>query len=135
MLRKAAMAVGIVFLIIGIGGFIPGLTVESDGMKKLLGLFMVDGGHNTVHLLSGAAFLAASQKAAWSRMAFQAFGVVYALVTIIGFIGGEGTNVLGLFHVNTADNFLHLVLAAAFLYFGFAVRERGADSTPVTPAL
>jgi hypothetical protein len=131
MLKKAALAVGVVFVLIGIAGFIPGLTVESDGMKKLLGLFMVDGTHNLVHIVSGLAFLAASQKGAWSRLVFQVMAVVYALVTVIGFIVGDGGSVLGLFHVNTADNFLHLVLTAAFLYFGFAVRERGDDTAAV----
>ena len=125
MLKKAAMVVGAVFLLIGIAGFIPGLTVESEGVKKLLGLFQVDAVHNLVHILSGLVFLAASQKERWSRLAFQVFGVVYALVTLIGFMVGDGGSVLGLFHVNTADNFLHLVLAAAFLYLGFGTPERG----------
>ena len=116
MLKKAALATGIVFLIIGIAGFIPGLTNES----QLLGIFRVDGVHNLVHIVSGLAFIAASQKAKWSRLAFQSMAVVYALVTVIGFIVGTDNTVLGLFHVDQADNFLHLVLTAAFLYFGFA---------------
>ncbi len=130
MLKKAALAVGIVFLLIGIAGFIPGLTVNSGGVDKLLGLFQVDGVHNMVHILSGIVFLAASQKERLARTAFQVFGVVYALVTLIGFLVGDGGTVLGLFHVNTADNLLHLLLAAAFLYLGFGVpAERRAGST------
>lgn len=135
MLKKAAMATGAVFLILGIAGFIPGLTVASDGVDKLLGLFRVDGTHNIIHLLSGLAFLAASQRDAWSRLAFQVFGVVYAVVTIVGFIVGDGGHVLGLFHTNTADNFLHLLLAVVFLYLGFAAPDRrGAGAAPATPA-
>lgn len=121
MLKKAAMAVGVVFLLIGVLGFVPGITVDSDGVKKLLGLFQVDAVHNLVHIASGLAFLAASQRADWSKMAFQVFGVVYALVTLVGFMVGDGGSVLGLFHVNTMDNLLHLVLTAAFLYLGFGV--------------
>lgn len=123
MLRKAAMAVGVVFLLIGVLGFTP-LAFDSDGVKKLLGLFQVDGTHNLVHILSGLVFLAASQNARWSRLAFQVFGVVYALVTLVGFMVGEGGSVLGLFHVNLFDNILHLVLAVAFLYLGFGTPER-----------
>lgn len=119
MLRKAAMAVGVVFLLVGILGFIPGITTDDDGVKKLLGLFMVDATHNLVHIVSGLAFLAASQKANLSRLVFQLMAVVYALVTIIGFVGGDGTHVLGFIHVNTADNYLHLLLTLAFAYFGF----------------
>lgn len=122
MLKKAALLVGIVFLVIGIGGFLPFL-VSND---KLLGLFMVNGTHNLVHILSGLVFLAASQKERWSRVAFQVFGVVYALVTVLGFIAGDGGSVLGLIPVNTADNFLHLLLAVAFLYLGFGTPERRA---------
>lgn len=129
MLRKAAMAVGVVFLLIGVLGFTP-LAFESDGVKKLLGLFEVDGTHNLVHILSGLVFLAASQRGRWARLAFQVFGVVYALVTVIGFMVGEHGSVLGLFHVNLFDNILHLVLAAAFLYLGFAgPQERDAEAT------
>lgn len=128
MLKKAAMVVGVVFLVLGILGFTP-LAFESDGTRKLLGIFEVDAVHNLVHILSGLAFLAAAQKERFSKLAFQVFGVVYALVTIIGFMVGDGGTVLGLFHVNTADNFLHLVLTAAFLYLGFAVpAERRADT-------
>lgn len=130
MLKKAAMAVGAVFLVIGIGGFLPFLVFDS----KLLGIFLVDGTHNLVHILSGLVFLAASQKGAWSRLAFQVFGVVYALVTVVGFMVGDGGSVLGLFHVNVADNLLHLVLTAAFLYLGFgtpeSVRRDGEATTP-----
>lgn len=121
MLKKAAMVVGAVFLLIGILGFVPGVTVDSDGVKKLLGIFQVDAVHNLVHIVSGLAALAASQRVDWSRLFFQAMGVVYALVTVVGFMVGDGGSVLGLFHVNVADNLLHLVLAAAFLYLGFGV--------------
>ncbi len=128
MLKKAAMAVGIVFLLIGVLGFTP-LAFESDGVKKLLGLFQVDAVHNIVHILSGLVFLAASQNGRLARTAFQVFGVVYALVTLIGFLVGDGGSVLGLFHVNTFDNLLHLVLAAAFLYLGFGVPAERTDAT------
>jgi uncharacterized protein YacL len=130
MLKKAAMVVGIVFLVIGVAGFIPVITTAgSDGMKQLLGLFMVDGVHNAVHLLSGAFFLAMSGQERLARLAFQIMAVVYGLVTIIGFIVGSGGEVLGLIPVNTADNILHLVLTLAFLYFGFAVTERRTNES------
>lgn len=130
MLKKAAMAVGAVFLVIGIGGFLPFLVFD----QKLLGLFLVDGTHNFVHILSGLVFLAASQKENWARLSFQVFGVVYALVTVVGFMVGDGGSVLGLFDVNMVDNILHLALAAAFLYLGFGTPARG-DATPAAPAV
>lgn len=115
-----AWVFGIVFVAVGVLGYVPGIT--SDGM--LLGLFMVDGLHNIIHLVSGLAALAAAWGLYSSRLYFQAFGVVYALVTVLGFIGGG--SVLGIIMVNTADNLLHLVIAAAALYFGFAVKSASA---------
>lgn len=132
MLRKAALATGVVFLLIGVLGFVPALTPDD----KLLGLFRVDGVHNLVHLLSGLAAVLAAQRADWSKLFFKVMGVVYALVTVLGFLVGSGGQVLGLFHVNTADNLLHLVLAAAFLYLGFALRaDRDGAATTKTPAV
>ncbi len=123
MLRKAATLFGVVFLAVGLLGFVPGVTTEgTDGHRLLLGLFRVDGVHNFVHLLSGAAALAAASRVDWSRLYFQVFGVVYALVTVLGFLMGEGV-VLGFLHVNMADNFLHLAITAAALYLGFVVKD------------
>jgi len=120
MLKKAALVWGILFLVIGIAGFVPGFTsTDSMGMKTLLGLFMVNGVHNMVHLLTGAASLVSSKSEKWSRMYFQLFGIVYALVTLIGFFIGTGHYVLGIIPVNTADNFLHLGITLVTLYLGF----------------
>ncbi len=60
-----AMVVGVVFLLVGLAGFVPGLTTDYDqltfaghnSMAMLLGLFMVSVLHNVVHLLFGIAGL------------------------------------------------------------------------------
>ena len=121
MIKKLAILFGVVFLLVGVLGFVPALSpTHSDGMHYLLGLFMVGGVHNIIHLLSGAAALAAglmSEK--YAQWYFRIFGSVYALVTVIGFI--QKTTVLGIFDVNMADNFLHLVLAIVILGIGFFV--------------
>jgi hypothetical protein len=91
-------------------------------MRYLLGLFMVGGVHNIIHLLSGIGALAgASKSERYARLYFQVFGSVYALVTVIGFI--QKTTVLGIFDVNTADNFLHLGLAVVILAIGFGLES------------
>lgn len=128
MLKRIALIWGIVFVLIGILGFIPGISTKDDGMgmRLLLGLFMVNGVHNIVHLLTGVASLASAGSEKTARLYFQAFGVVYALVTIIGFIIGSGHYVLGFIPVNMADNFLHLAIALVALYFGFIFRPTRA---------
>ena len=120
MTQKLAWVFGVVLTLVGVLGFVPGLT--SGDM--LLGIFMVGGLHNIVHLVTGLATLAAAWGMYSSRLYFQVFGVVYALVTVIGFV--QGDTVLGLIAVNMADNVLHLVIAAVALYAGFAMKQEMA---------
>lgn len=124
MLRKASMVFGIVFVAIGVLGFVPAFTPDGN----LLGIFHVDGIHNLIHLASGVAALAAASSAAYARLYFQVFGVVYAVVALGGFLpflqfGEDHPKLLGLIHVNLADNLLHTAIAAAALYFGFVHRD------------
>jgi hypothetical protein len=103
---------GATLLLVGIVGFFAdaGFDVGSDiDGDKLLGIFEVSGIHNLIHIASGALLLATAPKRATARAAALGFGVVYLLVTIIGFI--QGDNVLGIIPVNSADNFLHVAIS------------------------
>lgn len=111
--QKAAKWFGIVLLLVGILGFIGPLTPGGN----LLDIFAVDTVHNIIHVLTGILGLIMAGSPKGARSFFQIFGIVYALVTIIGFFGG--VSVLGIFVVNGADNILHLVIAVLALYFGF----------------
>lgn len=116
MTKNVVTVLGVVFVLIGILGFIPGVTPDNE----LLGIFAVNGLHNVVHLLSGIAALAAVAAGGTApRMYAQVFGLVYALVTILGFIMGTG-ELLSLVLINQADNFLHLVITVVLLYVGFS---------------
>lgn len=122
MLKKAALLFGVVLVLVGILGFVPAFTTtDAEGMELLLGIFMVGTVHNIIHLATGAAALLGSSDSRWARLFFQVFGVVYAVVTLVGFV--QGDTVLGLIHVNLADNLLHLALAVSFLALGFGVKE------------
>jgi hypothetical protein len=121
--KSVAMWVGVVVLVVGLVGFVSPLV--PDG--KVLGLFLVDPLHNVVHILTGAlAILAARSSEASVRTYFKVFGVVYALVTVLGLT--TGTGLLGLLPVNAADNVLHLVLALLFLYYGFGGKGGAAKA-------
>lgn len=123
MLKKASMAFGIVFVAIGILGFVPALTPNGH----LLGIFHVDAVHNIIHLASGIAALLAASSAAYAKLYFKVFGVVYGIVALGGFLPflqfGDDMKLLGLTYMNMADNLLHVAIAAAALYFGFAYNE------------
>ena len=122
MAQTLAWVFGAVLTLVGVLGFVPGIT--TDGM--LLGIFEVDGLHNIIHLLTGLAALAAAWGMYSTRMFFQAFGVVYAIVAVVGLL--QGDTVLGLITTNMADHVLHLLLAAVFLWVGFGMKEEGSMS-------
>jgi hypothetical protein len=118
--KKLAIAFGLVFLVVGIMGFIPGITKGGH----LLGIFHVNTAHNVVHLLTGLAALVvgtASHHA--SVLFFRVFGIVYGAVAVLGFLGGDQA-VLGIIANNRADSWLHLAIAAVSLFVGFAMHER-----------
>ena len=117
MTKTLAWVFGVVLTLVGVLGFVPGLTTND----MLLGIFMVGGLHNFIHLVTGLAALAAAMGYFSPKMYFQIFGVVYAIVTAVGFV--QGDTVLGLIMVNMADNLLHLVIAAVALYAGFMMKE------------
>lgn len=120
MLRKSALIFGIVLLAIGLLGFLPPLTPDN----KLLGIFEVDTVHNLIHIVTGLAAILLSSSVRGARTFFQVFAIVYGLVTIAGF-GGlvDDGKLLGLFHINTADNFLHLAITLFSGYMGFVYKE------------
>ena len=123
MVKTAAILFGIVFLAVGILGFVPGATTDMNGMPMLLGIFHVNAAHNFVHIASGVGFLLCGMAGAGpSRTFFKIFGLVYALVAVLGFVKGDGY-LLGLISNNTADTWLHVVLAAVMLFLGFGAKD------------
>lgn len=133
-IQKTALAVGIVFLIVGFAGFIPGLTHPIDHLEGagagsealLLGLFQVSILHNIVHLLFGVAGVAAAARATASRQFLIWGGVVYFVLFIVGLflVGAPQANFIP---VNAADNWLHLVLSIGMVALGLLVgRDRTA---------
>jgi hypothetical protein len=119
MLKSAAILFGVVFLAVGVLGFVPGVTSN----QMLLGIFHVNAAHNAVHLLSGAiALWTGLTSAAHARVYFRVFGVVYALVAVLGFYAGDGM-LLGLISNNAPDTWLHVAIAVVALALGFAVKD------------
>ena len=112
-MQKKAKWFGYIFIVIGILGFVPGIT--SNG--QLLGIFEVGAVHNIVHVLSGIIALMCAGSMGGAKSFFKIFGVIYGLVAILGLLGSG--SVLGIFMVNRADNLLHLVIAVIALWLGF----------------
>ncbi len=113
LVKSVTWILGIVLLLVGLLGFVN---------NPILGLFEVDTIHNVIHLLSGiVALIAVSSSESYARLYLIVFGIVYALVTILGFM--SGTDVLGLFVVNQADNYLHAAIAVVCLAVGFGGKK------------
>jgi len=86
-------------------------------------LFGINMAHNVVHLLSGAlGILAATSGPHAARVFCLAFGSVYGLVALAGFARVEP--IVRLLNLNSADNLLHLGIAAACLVVAFASRRQ-----------
>lgn len=117
-----AMLFGWILLVVGILGFVPGIT--NDG--HLLGIFHVNALHNIIHIVSGlAALYLASKGEEGAQTYFKVFGVIYGLVAILGFFSGDEA-VLGLVANNGADTWLHVVIAVVALYLGFGTKKESS---------
>jgi len=115
MIKSAAVLFGIVFLLVGILGFVPGVAPD----EMLFKIFHVNAAHNIVHIGSGIIFLIAAMGGAGASTAwFKIFGIIYAVVAIWGFTVGTG-NTLWVVSNNPAVTYLHVVLAAVMLFLGF----------------
>ena len=126
MIKPAAILFGVVFLVVGILGFVPAATPDINGMPMLLGIFHVNTVHNCIHLASGVVFLLCGMAGAGpSRTFFKIFGLVYALVAVLGFMNPAGP-LLGMVANNPADNFLHTGLAVVMLFLGFVAKDSAA---------
>ena len=135
--RTFARLMGIVFILVGILGFIPGLNrmhgqheglvVHGPGHGYLLGLFHVNLLHNLVHLLFGVAGLAAARSWSGARAYLIGGGVIYAVLWLYGLLIDEDSNA-NFVPVNDADNWLHLLLGVGMVGVGVALsRGRTAD--------
>ena len=122
MLKKLAMVFGVVFVLMGILGFVPGATTNGH----LLGIFHVNAAHNFVHIISGIIALMVGMRTEHAcRLFFRWFGFAYGLVALLGLFQGDRP-LLGIIANNYADVVLHFVIAGASLVIGFAVPEHRA---------
>ncbi|MGC5015978.1 DUF4383 domain-containing protein [Streptosporangium sp. DT93] len=134
-LQQAALAVGVVFLLVGVLGFIPGITTNYDSMEfagheseaLLLGIFQVSILHNIVHLLFGVAGIVLSRTRGGARNYLVGGGVVYLLLWIYGMLVGHDTDA-NFVPLNGADNWLHLLLGIGMIALGVLLSRRNHAS-------
>jgi hypothetical protein len=129
--QSIAALVGLVFLLVGILGFIPGITTHYDDLgfaghdstAKLLGIFQTSVLHNIIHIAFGVGILMAKTPEG-ARTYLIGGGVAYLAVWLIGVIGG-----LDWLPVNAADNWLHIVLGVGMIALGFVTGRQASRTT------
>ena len=130
-IQQAAGAVGAVFLLVGILGFIPGVTSNYDQIEfaghmsqaELLGVFQVSILHNIVHLLFGIAGLTMMRTAPLARQFLIGGGIIYAVLWIYGLLVDHDSDA-NFVPLNDADNWLHLGLSVGMIALGLALWDR-----------
>ncbi|MFE5210929.1 DUF4383 domain-containing protein [Streptomyces sp. NPDC056600] len=135
--QRAAQAVGLVFVLVGLLGFIPGITTHYGDMEfashesgaKLLGVFQVSVLHNLLHLLLGILGLALARTVPAARAYLIGGGLLYLALWIYGLAIDRHSDA-NFVPLNTADNWLHLILGLGMIVLALALtRGRGAGPT------
>ncbi|THG30032.1 DUF4383 domain-containing protein [Naasia lichenicola] len=136
--QKVSLVVGIVFLLVGLAGFVPGLTTDIENLEfighdsdaMLLGLFQVSIFHNIVHLLFGVAGILFARTARGARNYLIVGGVVYLALWLYGLLAMDNMSA-NFVPFNTADNWLHLFLAVGMIALGLLVGRRSTTRARV----
>ncbi|SCE85493.1 protein of unknown function (DUF4383) [Micromonospora viridifaciens] len=129
--QKVALAVAAVFVLIGVLGFLPGVTTHYGELvfaghhskTKLFGLFQVSILHNLLHLLFGLVGLGMARRLAGARLFLAGGGAVYLVIWLYGF-GVDRESAANFVPFNDADNWLHLFLGFGMLALGLLLSNR-----------
>jgi uncharacterized protein DUF4383/short repeat uncharacterized protein DUF308 len=118
MAKTIATVIGVVFILVGIVGFLSPTLMGAH-----LGTL-----HNVVHLVSGAASLYFGTKGslASARTFCLAFGIVYALLGVVGFLAGAGEHrllELPSLTLGTMDHCIHIAIGALYLIGGLMTKS------------
>lgn len=141
--RYCALVLGLLFLVLGIAGFIPALVnvpgtnvsyipadiapgAYSAGFGYLFGFFPTNFLHNLVHCAVGIFGIAAYTNASSARIFNRFFAVSYILIAILGMIPAANT-VFGLMPIFGGNVLLNWFTALAALYYGIVLPAKAND--------
>ena len=129
--QSAALLAGIVFLALGILGFVPGVTTHYGDLSfaghgsgaKLLGIFQTSILHNIVHLLFGLVGIAMARSWEGARTFLIGGGVVYLVLFVYGLLA-HGDSSANFIPLNSADNVLHVALGVTMIALGLVLGRK-----------
>jgi hypothetical protein len=129
--RNIVRMLGIMFLAVGILGFVPLFVrpatigtpelVSTPGFGYLFGLFPVNLWHNLIHIGFGVWGITASQTLLGAQRYARNIAVIYGVLAVMGLIPGLNTT-FGLVPIFGHDVWLHVLIAATAAYVGFGRR-------------
>jgi hypothetical protein len=127
--RYFALISGIIYILVGIFGFIPGMVatpgtggpagiVVNAGYGYLLGAFPINVLHNIVHLAVGIWGVAAYRSYIGARNYARGLAIFYGVLAIMGLLPVLNTT-FGLIPIFGNDVWLHALTALIAAFFGF----------------
>jgi hypothetical protein len=126
--RYFALISGIVYILLGLFGFIPGMVatpgtggpevVFKAGYGYLLEAFPINFLHNIVHIAVGIWGLASYRNYIRARTYGRGLAIFYGVLAIMGLLPYFNT-VFGLIPIFGNNVWLHAITAAIAAYFGF----------------
>jgi hypothetical protein len=132
--QNVGMGVGILLVVVGILGFIPGITTQYDELRffgpdsqaMFLNLFQVSMLLNIVHLVIGGIGLGMSRSGMGARNFLMGFGALYIVLSIYGLSVGvdSAANFLSL---NTPDSWTFMVLGLLMIGAGWILSRHLAE--------
>ena len=130
--RLVALVSGVVFVLVGILGFIPAISPTADSVQGMevadaavLGLVPINVVANIVHVVLGGILLYASMSTSMAILILKAFGLAYLLLGVIGLIAPEG---FGIMPLGGGEMIVHFLTAIVFLVVGFMMPGEAVDS-------
>lgn len=130
--RRFALLFGIIYVVVGLAGFVPGLLQQPASGDpaltvatlhgRLLGLFPVNVLHTLVHLAIGVWGLIAAKSVGAATGYAKGLAIIYALLAIMGLVPGLNT-MFGLVPLHSHDIWLHAGTALIAGYFGFVKKH------------
>lgn len=124
MVQRVAQLFGVVFLLVGVLGFVAsGMSMDAnmDTAPKLFGLFPVNALHNLVHCVFGIWGLLAARSAAGATQYAKIGGGIYLTLAVLGFVA---PTTFGLIPIGGNDIWLHAVLGIVLLAVGLQAGKR-----------
>ncbi|HYZ68656.1 MAG TPA: DUF4383 domain-containing protein [Mycobacterium sp.] len=124
--QSAALLVAVAFLVVGLLGFVPGVTTHYEQLEwagrsgaKLFNVIAVSGVHNAVHLVFGIVGLVLSRTYAAARAYLVGGGLAYLALWVGGILVDHIRANVG--PASGVDNWLHFGLGAAMVVLGLTL--------------